>query len=170
MTLGSGALSEMQVSHSQVDRSPILVAGFGSPHSDDQVGWRVAEMLESRRLQGVRILKVREPSALLHDLNGCERLIIVDACGAMAKPGRITHLRWPNPRIAMHASHSTHGVAVSEVLRLAEQLDRLPRVVEIFAVEASDDRPHSEMTPAVLHAAVEVEARILEEIQEAYHA
>jgi Ni,Fe-hydrogenase maturation factor len=70
----------------------------------------------------------------------------------------------------MHASHSTHGVAVSEVLRLAEHLDRLPGVVEIFAVETSDDHPHGEMTPAVMHAAIEVEARILAELQETCHA
>jgi hydrogenase maturation protease len=158
------------VSDAQIDNSAILVAGFGSSHGDDQVGWRVAERLEHRRHLRARVLKVREPCALLNELDGCQRLIIVDACRSMVKPGRITHLRWPNWRIAMHASHSTHGVAVCEVLRLAERLDRLPRDVEIFAVETSACFPHGEMTPAVLDAVIEVEARILAEIQESCHA
>jgi Ni,Fe-hydrogenase maturation factor len=70
----------------------------------------------------------------------------------------------------MHHSRSTHGLAVSEVLRLAEQLRQLPQQVEIFAIEAPECTPDCEMTPAVQHASTEVEARILAEIREARYA
>jgi Ni,Fe-hydrogenase maturation factor len=72
--------------------------------------------------------------------------------------------------MAMHHSRSTHGVAIGEVLRLAEQLQVLPQVVEIFAIDVSDCLPNGAMTPTVLQAAIEVEARILAEIREATYA
>ena len=59
---------------------PTVVAGFGSPHGDDQAGWRLAAMLERRPDLPARVIAVHEATQLLDALQDCQRLIIVDAC------------------------------------------------------------------------------------------
>ena len=57
-----------------------VVAGFGSPHGDDQAGWRVAAMLSQRPDLPARVIVVHEPTQILAALRGSQRLIVVDAC------------------------------------------------------------------------------------------
>jgi hydrogenase maturation protease len=147
-----------------------VVAGFGSPHGDDQAGWRVAAMLSRRPNLPARVVAAYEPLQILQALRGCERLIVVDACHTGGSAGVITRLTWPDPRIAVRHRQSSHGVGVFDVLKLAEKLGDLPPVVEIIGIEAVDWEPGSDLGPDVLQSVAEVEALIADELREVTHA
>ena len=149
---------------------PTVVAGFGSPHGDDQAGWRLAGMLQRRPWVPARVIAVHEATQLLDALEDCRRLIIVDACQSGGRVGSITRLRWPDVRIAERHHHSTHGVGICGALQLASHLGRMPRQVDVFGVEVDDCAPGQEIRPAVLEAIIKLEARILDELREVVHA
>jgi len=152
------------------DDRPTVVAGFGSPHGDDQAGWRLAAMLQQRTHFPARVIAVIEATELFESLQGCQRLIIVDACHSGRKPGSITQLRWPDSRIGARHGQSTHGLGVADTLRLAKELDCLPMVVDVIGIEIADCTPARAISSAVLHAVVKLEARIAKELCEVAHA
>jgi hydrogenase maturation protease len=147
-----------------------VVAGVGSPFGDDQAGWRLVEMLQRRPNLPAGLIKVHEATQLLDALDGCSKLIVVDACRGVCTVGAVTRLEWPDPRIARRHSHSTHGVGVCDALRLAEQLGRLPPLVEIFGIEVGECEPGHEMCLEVLRAVEELADVIWGELREAVYA
>jgi hydrogenase maturation protease len=120
----------------------VVVAGFGSPHGDDQAGWRLIEMIQKRPELPARVVAIREATELLEELDGCRKLIVVDACRAGGQVGTLTRLQWPDPRIEQHHSHSSHGMGVCCALRLAEQLGRLRRLRAVHYLVPGGDRHH----------------------------
>lgn len=154
----------------QSTESDVVVAGFGSPHGDDQIGWRVVAMLQHRPDVSVRTIVVSEGTQLLDELRHCRKLIVVDACRTGDKTGQISRLRWPDPRIGRRHRHSTHGESICGVLQLAERLGRLPREVQILGIEIGDCTPVSEMSNAVEQAMHEAESLIADELRTAVRA
>lgn len=152
------------------DGGPAMVVGVGSPFGDDQAGWRLVEMLQRRANIPARLKKIREATQLVDELDGCTRLVIVDACRGACRVGAVTRLKWPDPRIARRHGRSTHSVGVCEALRLAERLGRLPGIVEIFGIEVSSCEPDCEICLEVLQAVTKLEALIFAELCEAGHA
>jgi hydrogenase maturation protease len=152
------------------DRSPTVVAGVGSPFGDDQTGWRLIRILERRLNVSARLIRIDEAMKLLDVLDGCHKLVIVDACCGIGTLGAITRLKWPDPRIVKRHGHSTHGVGVSDALRLAEQLGRLPSEVVIYGIEVGDCEPGREICHEVLQAVAQMEPMILAELREAANA
>ena len=150
--------------------APVVVVGLGSPHGDDQVGWRVIELLQRQENLPAKAIVVREGSDLVTNLEGCRRLIIIDACRSGSQIGSITQLRWPDPQIVEDSHRSMHGMTASQAMRLAEQLGRVPASVEVFAVEIGECLPGRGLSPAVLDAAIEVESLILTELREEAYA
>lgn len=147
-----------------------MIVGMGSPFGDDQAGWRVVDLLRRRPDVPARLAKVHEATQLVDELDGCDKLVIIDACRGMGRTGTVTRLGWPDPRIARRHSQSTHGVGVCDALRLAEQLGRLPAVVEIYGIEVAEREPEREICLAVLQAVAELEATIWAELCEAINA
>ena len=63
-----------------------LIAGIGSPHGDDQAGWRVIEALQRIASTSCRLLQVVVPHALLDQLDeSVSALHVIDACLATAQ-------------------------------------------------------------------------------------
>jgi hydrogenase maturation protease len=149
---------------------PTVVAGFGSPHGDDQAGWRLAGMLKRRTGLPARVIAVHEATQLLEALEDCRRLIIVDACQSGGPVGSITQLRWPDARIAERHHHSTHGVGICGSLQLACRLGRMPPQVDVFGIEVEDCSPGRDICPAVMEAVVRLESRIVNELRGVVHA
>jgi hydrogenase maturation protease len=147
----------------------VVVAGFGSPHGDDQAGWRVVDLLRRRPNLAARLIKITEGTQLIDALDGCRRLIVVDACRGGPQLGTITRLVWPDPRIRQYHDHSTHGVGLCNALKLAERLGRMPPRVEIFGIETSSCRPLDEMSPDVVKAVSELAESTSAELREAVH-
>jgi hydrogenase maturation protease len=140
-----------------------LIAGIGSPHGDDQVGWKVVEVLARRVPADVRVVAVKAPLGLLDELAGVDRLILVDGCRGGNPPGTIVRLAWPAEAVAMQSHTSSHGFDLGAVLRLAEALERLPREVVLYAIEVEHCHPGAELGPALARALPEVCHRVLGE-------
>lgn len=146
------------------DLQPTLVIGLGSPQGDDQAGWRLIERVQRHAALPADLLAVREPIELLEQLAGRERLIIVDACVSGQAPGTIVRRAGPELASTGRPPQSTHGLGLWEVLRLAEQLGRLPRQVILLGLEIAPPQPGQEAS-AVLPAALdELERCILKEL------
>jgi hydrogenase maturation protease len=155
---------------SDIRNCATVIIGLGSPFGDDQAGWRLVEILQRRPDVPARLRKVREATQLIDEIDGCNKLIIVDACHGVCQMGAVTRLVWPDSRIAKRHSHSTHGVGVCEALQLAERLGRLPAEVEIYGIEAGDCKPGREIRLEVLQAVAELESVIWAGLVEAAYA
>jgi hydrogenase maturation protease len=141
-------------------RSIIRVVGVGSPHGDDQVGWRLAEDLAGETGAGLEAAVLVDPIDLLSHLDGCETLIVLDVCRTGRSPGTVTCLTWPDSRLEMTGGRSTHGFGVASVLSLADALGRLPPSVVLFAVEAGACEPGAELSAAVRRSLPEVRRQL----------
>jgi hydrogenase maturation protease len=122
-----------------VNGTRTLFVGLGSPHGDDQVGWRVAEELRHR--QPDRAVRVaRTPAELLDWLEGLDGLELCDAVRG-ATPGRLHVWDWPTPQLGRLRSAGSHAFGVTAVLELAQRLGRLPATVRIWGIEARQFEP-----------------------------
>ena len=148
----------------------VLVAGFGSPHGDDQAGWQVVAALRQRPALRARFQKITEGTQLVEELAECGRLIVVDACRSGGELGTITRLAWPDPRIRQYHNHSTHGVGLCNALVLAERLGRMPPFVEIFGIETGSFRPLDEVSLEVAQAVAELEKILTAKLRETVDA
>jgi hydrogenase maturation protease len=127
-------------------------------------------MLERRPNLPAHFKTIGDATQLIDKLENCGRLIIVDACRSGGRIGALTRLVWPDSRIADRHGHSTHGVGVCNVLRLAERLGRLPPDITIFGIEVGDCQPGQEICLEVLEGVLELEAVIFAELCEVAHA
>jgi hydrogenase maturation protease len=138
-------------------RSEVVVAGFGSPHGDDQAGWHVVELLKRRPNLPARLVTIVEGTQLIDVLPRCRRLIVADACRSGPAIGTVSRFAWPDPRVRQYHNHSTHGVGLCNALELAEQLGYMPPEVEVFGIEIGDVRPLDGMTAEVARAVAALE-------------
>ncbi len=139
------------------------IFGLGSPHGDDQIGWLAATRLHAECLPN--FIPVSDSSRLLDLLPRCRKAILIDACVAGKPAGSITRMVWPDPRIEVQHSHSTHGMSAAAALQMAEKLGRLPETVVLFGVEIVQSLPGSTASPEVRGAIPELAAGILEELR-----
>jgi hydrogenase maturation protease len=144
-------------------RGAVLIGIGNSYRRDDGVGAAVADAVSEISPAGVFVLACDgEPAALIEAWSDAEHVVLVDAVRAGgaadasdAVPGRI-HRRvlvppdtaraaaWPAPGAA-----SSHRMGVADALRLAAALDRLPRRLTAFGVEAADIGYGPGLSPAV---------------------
>jgi hydrogenase maturation protease len=132
--------------------SGTLIVGVGSPAGDDQAGWKAVELLGPRLPAGARACALREPTHLLDVLEGCERLILIDAVLSGRAPGAVCRLVWPCPEVEALFGASSHGLGLGAVLALADRLGRLPARVVLFGVEGQVWGPDEGVSPAVTAA------------------
>lgn len=141
------------------------IIAVGSPHGDDLLAWKLVERLQAGREINASVIALSDPSRLHDHVEGCERLVVVDACAGGGVPGTVTRLEWPDPRIAVRHSHSTHGLGVAGTLQLEQQLDRLPPKVVLFGIELEQCQPGDALSDVVENALDALEEKILQEIQ-----
>jgi hydrogenase maturation protease len=144
--------------------SATKVIGIGSHQGDDRAGWIVAERLQRRAHLPARVVTLRNPMRLLDQLSDCDRLILIDACSGGDTPGTVKRLEWPDARLCGSVGTSTHGLALVEVLQLAERLERLPREVVLFVIEGDQFAPDRSLGNATLAGLDQLEALVLAEI------
>jgi hydrogenase maturation protease len=120
-----------------------LIVGIGSPHGDDQIGWRVANTLRFAVSPANEVREASTPSQLLDWLDGVDRLIVCDACqvrrrGPDDSSGDALRVhRWQRPtlQVSMLRSAGSHSFGLPQVLQLAERLGSLPQEVIVFGIE-----------------------------------
>lgn len=147
-----------------------VIIGLGSWHGDDRVGWRLVEWLCERSETVAPAFALEEPTRIIDYLDGCEHLVIVDACLSGAEPGTIFRLTWPDSNFAQLRSESSHSFGLGASLCLAERLRKLPRRVVVYAVEVGQCHSMSKLSKKVERALSDLKLRVLRECAEAVHA
>lgn len=118
-----------------------LFVGLGSFHGDDQVGWLIAEQLQSLNQIPVRTATV--PADLLHYLDGLDALYLCDACQGPDPIGTVHRWDWRNRGtssldVVTLRSSNSHQLSLPETLQLAENLKMLPANIVLWAVDAKE--------------------------------
>ncbi|MBI1309818.1 hydrogenase maturation protease [bacterium] len=150
-----------------------LLVGIGSPHGDDQIGWRVADALRSVGFPDVDAREASAPSQLLDWLEGVSRLIVCDACQARRQSMtrstdailRVHRWEWPTLQVTMLRSAGSHSFGLPQVLQLAERLGRLPAEVIVFGVEGSQFDAFAEVSPDSVRLLERVTSVIVAELE-----
>ncbi|MCH9653687.1 MAG: hydrogenase maturation protease [Planctomycetes bacterium] len=144
--------------------SQVLIAGIGSPHGDDQVGWETVKQIQNMGSDLVSTHLARTPDDLLDCMEGFRLLVICDACQGAGDVGSSHHWEWPCNQLESINWSGTHNVSLPAVLALAEQLGRLPAAVHIWGVEVEQVLPGHPMSERVLAGAASVAQAICKEL------
>jgi hydrogenase maturation protease len=143
----------------------VSIVAVGSPHGDDQIGWRVIERLQRKPLPGVSAAAVSEAVRVLDHLEGCKTLVLVDACRSGARAGTIHRLVWPDPRLQGQDNVSTHGFSLLQALELAAALGHLPPHVVLIGVEVQACSPTAQMSLPVRRALPKLYWQVLADVR-----
>ncbi len=141
-----------------------LIAGLGSPHGDDQLGWVAIDRLRPRLPAGIIATKFRDGIDLLECLDGQDAAVVIDAVEPAGQPGTIRSFQWPCPELVACLKLSTHGLSLVEALCLAECLGRLPRRLNIHTIEAKDNSPGALLSQEIARRLDSVVDRILDDV------
>jgi len=112
-----------------------LLVGIGSPHGDDQIGWRVADAIEGQRLAGLRVCRAGSPIDLVGWIENVDCLVVCDACQGVGPVGSWHRWCWPAAEVLPLKFSGSHDLGLAAALGLAERLGQLPEQVTIWAVE-----------------------------------
>lgn len=115
--------------------SEILIAGIGSPHGADRLGWAVIDALRQRNLpQPVRLASCAQPGELSVLLLEAAHAIVLDAMLGSGPAGRIHRLAIADlPDVAQKVS--SHGIGLREAIRLAAALGFEPDRLSLIALD-----------------------------------
>lgn len=141
------------------------VIGVGNPYRrDDGVGPAVIDRLRSRVDPAVHLVVTDgEPTQLLDAWAGTELAIVIDAVLCeRPEPGRLH--RSDAVGAPAGAAAGTHALGMPDAIRLAEVLDRMPRRLVVYAVEAAELGFGAGLTPAVAASVPAIVAAVLDEL------
>lgn len=141
----------------------ICVVGIGkSWATDDGVGPIIVRRLASYfedvpPAAGIELTFTTSPEPavdLLHLMDACDILIIIDAVRSGAPPGTIHRQVWLPGLLESRGVEraSSHGLGVREILALAGELDRLPEQVLLWGIEVVSTEPGQRLSPRVAAA------------------
>jgi hydrogenase maturation protease len=136
---------------------PILGCG-NRDRGDDAAGVLVAERLRDLGLDA-RVCS-GQALELIEAWKGADDVIIVDAVMTGGPPGKVW--LWDGERLTLPEtlSLSTHGFGVSEAIRLARILGRLPKRLRVFGIAGSRFGLGSAVSPEVMCAVKDVVTQI----------
>ncbi len=140
-----------------------LIIGVGSHFGDDQLGWRVAEMLAARPLPGTQVTRVASPDGLLHLPNSSNHWMIVDAGVDEVHTGAVLRLEWPSENIPAPRPRGTHDLGLVAALKLGDALEALPRQVTLWIGIVREDVTPLELSEQAEMLAREIANRIRDE-------
>lgn len=145
-----------------------LVIGLGQrDRGDDAVGPEVAGRVRGLCLPGVRVIDLREPSALLDALAGADLVVVADAVRSGLRPGTVQILHACHDRLPTAKANGTHTFGLAEAVELARALGRMPPELIIVGVEVGGEaehfRPGQALSPPV-RAAVSTAALVIAQV------
>jgi hydrogenase maturation protease len=134
---------------------------------DDGAGVWVVEQLRRGRAfpQSVSIVEAGTLGLdLLAELDGVERLLVVDAVAAGLLPGSLIRLEGDEVPATIELKTSPHQVGLADLLAGAKLLGRWPRQVVLWGVEPARLEPGTKFSPQVLDALPDLQAAVLQEL------
>ncbi len=149
----------------QEESATTLIVGIGSLHGDDQIGFLVAEHLSLLDPRVCRVRRTDAPMRLLDWIDRFTTVHLIDACRSGDRPGTLRRYQWPDPQLMQCGWSGTHDFDLPTVLRLADQLDRLPACVTVWTIEGVTFGPGREASLAIetwtRRAAKQIESELL---------
>lgn len=144
----------------------VVVVGLGNEYRrDDGAGPAVAALTVERVPATDDIGPLVEPLDLLGRWDRADLAIVIDAIRSGRPPGTVQVVD-----LAMGCSGpavtSTHGIGVSDVLRLAQAIDQAPSRVIVVGIEGADFGRGLGLSPAVGAAIPEAVRRVIDLIKE----
>lgn len=124
----------------------ILVAGVGSAHGDDALGWLVIDGLLSHAssplFASIQLTKLQTPLDLLGVIDRASETsdqafrvcILIDACLGLPR-GSLQRWKWPDLPSDVSPTTSTHRLGLVSALELAESLEVLPEQTWVYGVQ-----------------------------------
>lgn len=154
--------------------SCIQVLGIGSPFGDDQVGWKIVDILEQHATlkkyvpQKLHFAILDRPNInLLQHIDKTATVMLIDAMKSGENIGTLH--RYENPQTNTPAGLlSTHGMGVAQALQLGMILDELPKKIILYGIEIDEVLLQSELSPRVKDAAYQLAEIIVKELLPAF--
>jgi hydrogenase maturation protease len=143
-----------------------LIAGLGSPHGDDQAGWRVIARLHDRGVHSEMARTMKNPSELWDWCDKNRTLIICDAIWDDGVTGSVKQWSWPQDRFDGRFT-GTHDLPLSEALALGVELGCIPRCVTVWTIAGKCFQPGVDATEAVKAASDALADRLWKELHRA---
>jgi hydrogenase maturation protease len=128
-----------------------VVIGVGNPYRrDDGVGPAVIALLQGQGTPGVELVTTLGDTSALIDLwDGADFAIVVDAIRSGGpRIGKVHQITVERLAVA-NDPVSSHGLQLGEAIELARALDRLPRRLDLLAVEVADTGHGDGLSPAI---------------------
>jgi len=145
-----------------------LVVGIGSPHGDDQAGWRVIDLLHESVPEHCRLSRAKVPHELLDELGDVRLMHVVDAfAGTREKTalrryelgcdpegsGQLAFASADSGGADLAVDHclrsgTTHHIDLISVMQLAQTLRTLPPRVVLWAIPGRHFHPTTELDPS----------------------
>lgn len=149
----------------------LKVIGLGNAfRGDDAVGNLVARQLHAHETCTISVVECGLAGLnLLHEIEGMETVIIIDAVSSQSEEGTIHRFTIPQDLKKIHSltwstsTASTHAFGLGEALTLAEALGVLPPRLVIYGIEIGNIDPGAPISPSVTEAIHTVANRIATE-------
>ncbi|NIA25379.1 MAG: hydrogenase maturation protease [Gammaproteobacteria bacterium] len=127
--------------------------GIGNPdRGDDAAGWEVAAKVAAWSVER----RIAGSFDMLEMWDEDDEVVIVDAMRSGAPPGTVHRFDALADRLPVGAFSSTHAFGPAAVIELARTMDRLPRSLVVYGIEAGQVGHGTAMSPAVATAVSEV--------------
>ena len=150
------------------DPASFLVIGLGNEfRGDDGCGPLVARKISQKRLAGVRLIHpMADSTGLVMEWDGAEAAFLIDCVCSGAPLGTIHRFEPLVETIPEQLSQptSTHRFGITQVVRLAQTLGRLPQRLIVYGIEGQEFGHGTGVTGAVAEAVNEVADRIVNEM------
>jgi hydrogenase maturation protease len=136
-----------------------MVIGVGNTwRGDDGAGLAVARRLRELSPAGVEVRELEgDATALVEAWSGAEQVVVVDAAESGAAPGTVRCFdARSGPLPVRSLRSSTHAFGVSDAVELARALGRLPRRLDVYAIEGASFTAGDRLSPDVERAVAEL--------------
>lgn len=148
-------------------RAPLVIGVGNEFRGDDAAGLLVSR--EIRRSAGSGVQVVESPggvSELLELWDGRDRVYLIDAFQSGGSPGTWKRLIvGQEPLPAATGGTSTHGATVASAIALGQVLDRMPKSLVVYGIEAGHFEPGREASEEVLMGVREVARALAHELE-----
>lgn len=151
---------------------PVRVIGIGSPHGDDQIGWRSAIHLRDSMVfqeaygDQIEISICRTPlDGFLDYAKASCAVIVLDAVISGSPVGTVMRIEEETlPDISL--PYSSHGYSVAQMIELGRSMNALPEHIVVLGVEVASCEPNNApMGGGVSRILQRMEELVIEELE-----
>jgi hydrogenase maturation protease len=136
-----------------------MVIGVGNTwRGDDGAGLAVARRVRELSPAGVEVRELEgDATALVDTWSGAEQVVVIDAAESGAPPGTVQRFDARSQPLPVRSLRSsTHAFGVSDAVELARALGRLPRRLDVYAIEGASFTAGDRLSPDVERAVDEL--------------